>query len=120
MSHKNSDIEKSLNASSVLIELVKYEKTRSIFFEDESRMIAKMIDLAIDPSNSANQQYLLEILLEICKQFAPEAPAMQHAFEEVASAAKFDLETVKSQQQLALLEQVKDSDFFYNLMILIN
>ena len=75
MSHKNSDVEKSLNASSVLLELVKYEKTRSIFFEDESRMISQMIDLAIDPSNGANQQYLLEILLEICKQYAPETPA---------------------------------------------
>ena len=59
LSHKNSDIERSLNASAVLMELVKYEKTRSIFFEDESKMIGQMIELAIDPSNGANQQYLL-------------------------------------------------------------
>ena len=33
LGHRNRDIEKSLNASAVLLDLVKYEKTRAVFFE---------------------------------------------------------------------------------------
>lgn len=54
LGHKNRDIEKSLNASSVLIELVKYDKTRAIFFENKGEMLELMIELAVDPSNGPN------------------------------------------------------------------
>ena len=73
LGHRNRDIEKSLNASSVLLELVKYDKTRAIFFEEEGKMIEEMIDLAIDPSNGPNQKYLMLVILEIFKQYAPES-----------------------------------------------
>ena len=54
LSHKNHDLEATLNASGVLIELVKYDKTRAIFLEDEGRLLGQMIELAVDPSNNAN------------------------------------------------------------------
>ena len=55
LSHKNRDIEASLNACAVLIELVESEKTLEIFMEDEARLVGHMFDLAVDPSNGANQ-----------------------------------------------------------------
>ena len=55
LGHKNRDIEASLNACAVLIELVESEKTLEIFFEDEGRLVGHMFDLGIDPSNGPNQ-----------------------------------------------------------------
>jgi len=55
LSHKNRDMEASLNACAVLIELVESEKTLEIFMEDEGRLVGQMFDLAVDPSNGPNQ-----------------------------------------------------------------
>jgi len=55
LGHKNRDIEASLNACAVLIELVESEKTLEIFMEDEGRLVGHMFDLAVDPSNGPNQ-----------------------------------------------------------------
>ena len=60
MSHKNyKDCEASLNASSVLIELIETEKTFQIFMNQEGELARLMLTLAVDPSNQFNQQYLL-------------------------------------------------------------
>lgn len=73
LSHKNrDDMEASLNAKSVLIDLIETEKTFELFIENDCAHVAKLIDLAIDPSNAFNQQYLLSILLIICKQLKPQ------------------------------------------------
>jgi len=36
--------------------------------------------LFLDPSNSFNQQYLLQVLIVICKQLKPQSPAEQNMF----------------------------------------
>ncbi len=68
LGHKNrNDIETSLNAKSVLIDLIETEKTFDLFLENDCEKIAKIFELALDPSNSFNQQYLLQILMTVCK-----------------------------------------------------
>jgi len=68
MSHSNrDDLEASLNASTVLIDLIEIEKQFELFFENDGSLINLIIELAIDPTNSFNQQYLLAVLLAICK-----------------------------------------------------
>ena len=67
LGHKNSDIEGSLNASAVLIELVETDKTLEIFMEDEGKLIGDMFEMAVDPSNGPNQSYLLNVLLAMAK-----------------------------------------------------
>tara|TARA_B110000285_G_scaffold225451_1_gene283723 strand:- start:1592 stop:1750 length:159 start_codon:yes stop_codon:yes gene_type:complete len=52
-------MESSLNAKSVLIDLIETEKTYELFLENNCEKIAKLFELALDPSNSFNQQYLL-------------------------------------------------------------
>jgi len=54
LSHTNRELEPSLNAHDVLIELVETEKTLDIFLDNEGLLINKLLDLAIDPSNSHN------------------------------------------------------------------
>jgi len=67
MSHSNrDDLEASLNASTVLIDLIEIEKQFELFFENDGSLINLIIELAIDPTNSFNQQYLLAVLLAIC------------------------------------------------------
>ena len=69
LSHKNKDdLEVSLNAQSVLIELIETEKTFSLFFENDAKIIDEIIRLALDPLNHFNQPYLLNLLLIITKQ----------------------------------------------------
>tara|TARA_B100000780_G_scaffold111337_1_gene77921 strand:+ start:226 stop:489 length:264 start_codon:yes stop_codon:yes gene_type:complete len=68
LSHKNrDDTEASLNAKAVLIDLIETEKTFELFIENDCEKIAKLVELALDPSNAFNQQYILSILLIICK-----------------------------------------------------
>ena len=74
MSHKNlKDIEASLNACSVLIELIETEKTFQIFLSKNGELTRLLLSLAVDPSNSFNQQYLLQVLLALSKQLRPGA-----------------------------------------------
>ena len=80
MSHSNKDVETALNASSLIIELIETQKTFEIIMSNEAKMVADIIALAIDPSNSFNQQYLLQVLIVICKQLKPQSPAEQNMF----------------------------------------
>lgn len=75
-------MEASLNASSVLIELVELEKTFEIFMDNNAELIGKIMELAVDPSNSFNQKYLLQILIVICKQLKPSAQG-QNVFKDI-------------------------------------
>ena len=64
LDHRNkSDIEMALNSSVVLVELIEIEKTFELFFKNNAKLISRLIELAIDPSNSFNQKYLMNILL---------------------------------------------------------
>lgn len=68
MSHSNrDDLEASLNASTVLMDLIEVEKQFEMFFENDGSLANLIIELAIDPTNSFNQPYLLAVLLAICK-----------------------------------------------------
>ena len=72
LGHKNtSDMEASLNAKAILIDLIETEKTFEIFMNNDAQMISNMVELAADPSNQFNQQYLLQVLLVIAKQLKP-------------------------------------------------
>lgn len=61
MSHSNrDDMEASLNASTLLIDLVDQENrggssALDIFIEDDGKIVGRIIDLANDPANSFNQ-----------------------------------------------------------------
>ena len=56
MSHKNrDDTEASLNAKTVLIDLIETEKTFEIFMENDAELVSNIVELAVDPSNQFNQ-----------------------------------------------------------------
>jgi hypothetical protein len=132
MSHTNSsDMEASLNASTVLIELIEIEKTFEIFWTNEAELIGKIIELAIDPSNNFNQQYLLKVLLAIAKQVKPQnASKAQNLFKDLeddndgdsnaSDKNVFDPESANGKNLLQFLNLIKKSDMIYNLMVLIN
>ena len=55
LGHRNrEDLEASLNASTVLIDLIEMDKTFQIFLENDSEFIKQMVELAIDASNAIN------------------------------------------------------------------
>jgi hypothetical protein len=50
-----TDLEASLNASEVLMDLVANEKTLDIFMEEDAKLVGEIMELAVDPMNSHNQ-----------------------------------------------------------------
>lgn len=69
LSYRNRDnMEDSLNATQILIEMVELEKTFDIFMMNGAEKVGTILELAVDCSNDFNQQYLLQILLAVCKQ----------------------------------------------------
>lgn len=72
LDHRNkTDIEKALNSSVVLVELIEIEKTFELFFNNNAKFLSRLIELTLDPSNSFNQKYLLNVLLQLVKQLKP-------------------------------------------------
>lgn len=127
LSHKNrDDVEASLNAKAVLIDLIETEKTFELFIENDCEKVAKLIDLSLDPSNSFNQQYLLTILLIICKQLKPQNQS-NNIFKDLDEdgGAKndsnlFDIDSQGSKNLLKFLNIVERSNVLYQLLILMN
>lgn len=69
LSHKNrSNMDDSINATEILIELVEIEKTFDIFMMNKADKVGTIMELAVDCSNSFNQRYLLQILHAVSKQ----------------------------------------------------
>jgi len=69
LSHKNrSNVDDSINATEILIELVEIEKTFDIFMMNKADKVGTIMELAVDCSNSFNQRYLLQILHAVSKQ----------------------------------------------------
>jgi len=105
LDHRNkSDIEISLNSSTVLVELIEIEKTFEIFFKNNAKLVSRIIELAIDPSNSFNQKYLMHVLLQICKQLKPQNYA-NNLFKDLEDenseeTKKFDHESIQGKQTL--------------------
>ena len=55
LSHKNrGDLEMSLSAMQILVDLIELEKTCALFFDNEGEFVRKLMKLAIDPSNAHN------------------------------------------------------------------
>jgi hypothetical protein len=55
LGHKNrDDIDTSLNACNILIDLAELDKTKELFFDRNADRIGKIIDLALDPQNYFN------------------------------------------------------------------
>lgn len=122
MSHKNlKDIEASLNACSVLIELIETEKTFQIFLSKNGELTRLLLSLAVDPSNSFNQQYLLQVLLALSKQLRPGAN-QQNVFKDMEEESQkgFDPETQSGKNIMLFLKIVKEEEILHNLLILIN
>lgn len=58
----------------MLIELIESKQTLSLFMKNSGEHLSNMMELAVDPSNSFNQPYLLQILLAITKRLKPQSP----------------------------------------------
>ena len=141
MSHSNrDDIETSLNASTLLIDLIDQESrgtasTMEILTENEGEVLGKIVKLALDPSNSFNQPYLLSVLLAFAKSLKPNTNN-QNLFKDLddneedsdSSAKKgpspqaqnFDLKTATSRNLVAFLNVAQNNQLFYNLLLIIN
>ena len=130
LGHKNqSDMEASLNAKAILIDLIETEKTFEIFMNNDAQMISKMVELAADPSNQFNQQYLLQVLLVIAKQLKPSNQS-NNLFKDLdedeqygkqgGDAMNFDIDSTNSKNLLKFLNIVKKQDFVYHLLIMMN
>lgn len=65
-----------MNASTLLIDLIDQENrggssALGIFMEDDGKIVGRIVELATDPSNGFNQQYLLAVLLALTKALKP-------------------------------------------------
>lgn len=55
LGHRNRDnLEDSLNAVSILVEMVELEKTFEIFMMNGAEKVGTIMELAVDPTNSFN------------------------------------------------------------------
>lgn len=60
LSYKNQDnLEDSLNATAILIELIEMEKTFELFMANDAEKVGSVMELAVDCFNQFNQRYLL-------------------------------------------------------------
>lgn len=66
--HNRNNLEDSLNAKTILIELVEVERTFELFMLNKAEKVGTIIELATDCSNSFNQHHLLQIIQAISSQ----------------------------------------------------
>ena len=66
--HNRNNLEDSLNATTILIELVEVERTFELFMLNKAEKVGTIIELATDCSNSFNQHHLLQIIQAISNQ----------------------------------------------------
>lgn len=110
-------MEASLNAQDVLIELVETEKTLDIFLQDNGAFINQLMELAIDPSNSHNQPYLLKVLLKLAQSLKPNDN--KNVFKDLDENVT-DNKNEENPKLATFMGLIKENEFFYNLTILIN
>lgn len=81
----------------------------------------RLISLAIDPSNSFNQKFLLQVMVQICKQLKPHATNFLKDLEDDDSqeVKKFDPESVQGKQTLIFLKLMQKHALIYNLLSII-
>ena len=123
LSHINSsNIEDSLNSMSVLIELIEIERSFELFFDNNSAILRRIMELSIDPSNQFNQKYLLNVVLTICKNLKPQNNnnLFKDLDKEDDADKKFDPTSQLGKQVCQFLSIVKETNYMYNLCIIIN
>lgn len=99
LSYKNqNNLEDSINATEILIELVEIEKTFEIFMMNKAEKVGMIMELAVDCSNSFNQRYLLQILHAISKQLKS-ANEQQNAFKDLDDDGQETTNETKKNQQ---------------------
>ena len=89
-------LEDSLNAMYILIEMVEVAKTFELFMVNDGEIVAEMVELAVDPENEFNQQYLLSVLLSITKQLKSLTDSSQNAFRDLDDDGQETKETNKN------------------------
>lgn len=125
----NADLEAPLNASAVLSELVETEKTFEIFMQNDAQLVGRIMESALDPTNTENQKYLLNLLSVICKQLKPQ-PQGNGLFKEAEDDGRagnqdglgtsFDPESPQCRNIAKFLRLARERDLVYNLLILLN
>lgn len=105
-----------------------------MFFENDGALVNLIIELAIDPTNSFNQPYLLAVLLAICKQLKPQSGA-NNLFKDLdeenedsdstkvsasIQASNFDADSQASKNLVSFLKNSQNNQLIYNLLIIIN
>lgn len=79
------------------------------------------MELSIDPTNSFNQKYLFNIILQVCKNLKPQN---NNIFKDLDAEddkdKRFDPTSVLGKQVLQFLSLVKETNYIYNLALLIN
>ena len=128
---RNQDsLEDSLNAMYILIEMVEVDKTFELFMGNDAEIVGDLVELAVDPENEFNQQYLLSVLLSITKQLKSSAESSQSAFRDLDDDGQETKETNKNQQfdpklpqnknLLDFLDQVDQQNMLLNLLLIVN
>ena len=52
----------ALSTQQILIDLIEIDKTLSIFYEDDARLLKRMMALISDTANTFNHKYLMAVL----------------------------------------------------------
>lgn len=123
LSHSNSsNMEEALNSSIVMIELIETERSFELLFQNNCKFLRQIVDLAVDPTNAFNQKYLLNIILHICKNLKPNVGNIFKDPDEDNDdqKRKFDPDSVLGKQVLQLLSIIKETNFLYNLLLIVN
>jgi hypothetical protein len=75
---------------------------------NDAEIVGDLVELAVDPENEFNQQYLLSVLLSITKQLKSSAESSQSAFRDLDDDGQETKETNKNQQFDPKLPQNKN------------
>ncbi len=79
------------------------------------------MELSIDPSNSFNQKFLLNVILQVCKNLKPQNNNIFKDLDADDDKDKsFDPSSTLGKQVLQFLSIVKETNYIYNLALIIN
>lgn len=111
----------SLNSMTVLTELIETERSLDLFFQNDAKFLRRLFDLSVDPLNSFNHKFLLNLILTVCKTMKPQNNNIfKDLDEDSEKEKKFDPETTLGKQILKIFKIVKETNYIYNLLLLIN
>jgi len=91
LSHGNTDdLEGALNASSILIEIVEAseEKGFQFLFLNDADFLNQIMELALDPTNSFCQRYMMQVLVALMKKL--KASGRNQPFRDLEEKSKFE------------------------------